>query len=85
MKDFTLLIWLTQLGLSIALPLAGFIFLALWLQRSFGWGNWILWIGILLGAAAAIDGFRHALRTMEHMRSSKSSDDPPPVSFNEHD
>ena len=32
MKTVSLLPWLTQLGLSVALPLAGFIFLALWLR-----------------------------------------------------
>ena len=34
MKDLTLLVWLTQLGLSVALPLAGFILLALWLRKE---------------------------------------------------
>ena len=36
MKEVTLLTWVTQLGLSVALPLAGFIFLALWLRSQFG-------------------------------------------------
>ena len=36
MKDVTLLVWLTQMGLSIAVPLGGFIFLALWLHNSCG-------------------------------------------------
>ena len=49
MKELTLLTWLTQLGLSVALPLAGFIFLALWLRSQFGWGDWVLWVGIVLG------------------------------------
>jgi len=29
MKNVNLLIWLTQLGLSVAIPLAGFIFLGI--------------------------------------------------------
>ena len=32
MKDFNLLIWLAQLGLSTAFPLAGFILLGVWLR-----------------------------------------------------
>ena len=41
MKNVTLLVWLTQLGLSVALPPAGFIFLAVWLRDSCGWGGWV--------------------------------------------
>ena len=33
MKDLGLLVWLTQLGLSVAFPLAGFVLLGLWLRR----------------------------------------------------
>ena len=84
MKDLTLLVWLTQLGLSPALPLAGFILLALWLRNSLGWGNWVLWLGIVIGIITAIDGFRTSLKAMERLGNRKRNDDPP-VSFNDHD
>ena len=84
MKDLTLLVWLTQLGLSTALPLAGFILLALWLRNSLGWGDWVLWVGIALGIITAIDGFRTSLKAMDRLGRRKSDDDPP-VSFNDHD
>lgn len=83
MKDLTLLVWLTQLGLSTAFPLAGFILLALWLRNSLGWGNWVLWVGIVLGIVTAIDGFRTSLKAMERIGHRKHDD--PPVSFNDHD
>ena len=54
MKDLKLLVWMTQLGLSTALPLAGFVFLALWLRNTFSLGNWVLWVGIIIGVIAAI-------------------------------
>ena len=82
MRDFNLLIWLTQLGLSTALPLGGFILLALWL-RSLGWGNWVIWVGIAVGFICAVDGFRSSLKAMARM--SKDKENKPPVSFNEHD
>lgn len=85
MKDFSLLVWLTQLGLSVALPFAGFILLAIWLQNRFGWGNWVLWVGIALGAVSAFDGFRNSLKAMIRMSKDKSGQESPPVSFNEHD
>lgn len=85
MKDLTLLVWLTQLGLSVALPMAGFILLALWLQSRFGWGDWVLWAGIALGLVCAIDGLRISLKALAQLSKEKKEDSPPPVSFNDHD
>lgn len=85
MKDLTLLVWLTQLGLSVALPMAGFILLALWLQSRFGWGDWVLWVGIALGLVCAIDGLRISLKALAQLGKEKKEDSPPPVSFNDHD
>lgn len=85
MKDLTLLVWLTQLGLSVAFPLAGFILLAVWLRSSFGWGDWVIWVGLILGLTGAVNGFRHSLKAMEQQsRGKKGKKDPPPVVFNEH-
>lgn len=84
MKDLSLLVWLTQLGLSVALPPAGFILLAVWLRNSHGWGNWVIFVGIALGLICAIDGFRHSLKAMERLSRKPKEDSPPPVSFNDH-
>lgn len=84
MKEVTLLVWLTQLGLSVALPLAGFIFLALWLRGQFGWGNWVLWVGIALGLISAMDGLYRSLKSLSRLVR-KNEDTPPPVSYNDHD
>ena len=83
MKDLSLLVWLTQLGLSVALPPAAFIFLAVWLNRSFGWGQWVIWVGIAVGFICAIQGFRDSLKLLEQLSADKDKDDPG-VSFNEH-
>lgn len=83
MKDLSLLVWLTQLGLSVALPPAAFIFLAVWLNRSFGWGQWVIWVGIAVGFICAIQGFRDSLKLLERLSADKDKDDPG-VSFNEH-
>lgn len=84
MKEFNLLIWLTQLGLSVALPLAGFVLLGVWLHKDLGWGQWTIWAGLVLGLIGAVNGFRDSLRAMELMRKDKHEPEPPPVSFNEH-
>ncbi len=84
MKNLTLLTWLTQLGLSTALPLAGFVLLAVWLRGRFGLGDWVLWAGIALGLISAIDGFRVSLKTLSRLAKDEPGQEPPPVSFNDH-
>lgn len=85
MKEFSLLVWLTQLGLSTALPLAGFVLLGVWLCNDLGWGQWTIWVGLLLGLVSAVNGFRDSLRAMDKLSRNKKKPEPPPVSFNNHD
>lgn len=84
MKDLSLLVWLTQLGLSVAFPLGGFILLAVWLHNRFHWGVWVIWVGIALGLVIALDGLRTCLKSLERF-SRKKDPDPPVPSFNDHD
>ena len=83
MKDLSLLVWLTQLGLSVAVPPVVFILLAVWLQDSRGWGGWVLWVGIILGIYCAITGFVSSMKALKQLSAGKKEE--PPVSFNEHD
>lgn len=83
MKHMQLLIWLTQLGLSTALPLAGFILLAVWLHRSLHWGAWVVVAGVIFGIVSAVDGLRASLKSMERL--TKDTKKEPPIGFNNHD
>ena len=83
MKDLTLLVWLTQLGMSVAVPLAMFVMLGVWLHNDLGWGSWTIWAGLFIGLCCAITGFRDSLKAMDRISSNKKKN-PPPVSFNEH-
>ena len=85
MKDLSLLVWLTQLGFSVAVPLASCVLLAVWLHNGCGWGVWVIWIGIGLGLILAIDGLRQSLKALERLTRDKESNASPPVSFNDHD
>lgn len=85
MKDLNMLVWLTQLGLSVAFPLAGFVLLAVWLRSSCGWGDWVIWAGLALGVICAVSGFRSSLQAMQMLSRNKKEQQEPPVSFNEHD
>jgi len=84
MKNVNLLIWMTQLGLSVAIPPACFIFLAVWLRNSCGWGQWVIWAGIVLGLVSAVDGLRSSLKAMAKMSETREEKDSP-ISFNNHD
>ncbi len=85
MKEMNLLVWLTQLGLSAALPLGGFVFLGIWLHRWMGWGSWTVWTGLALGLILGIRGFWDALKMMETMSRRGSPREDPPPAFNDHD
>ena len=85
MKNLNMLVWLTQLGLSVAVPLAGFILLAVWLRDTFGWGNWVLYVGVGVGIVTAFNGLLSSIKAMVQLSRSKKEDMPPPVSFNDHD
>lgn len=85
MKEYRLLIWLTQLGLSVALPLAGFTFLGIWLHTAKGWGVWTVITGLVLGLICAVQGFRDSLKAMDIMNGGRKKQEEPPVSFNSHD
>lgn len=83
MKDLGLIVWLTQLGMSVALPMAGFLLLAVWLHNSHGWGQWVIYVGICLGLVSAIGGLRSSLKAMDAL-SREKADDPSPAGDNEH-
>ena len=85
MKHINLLIWITQLGISVAAPLGGFIWLGVFLRQRFGWGVWVVLAGIFLGIVCAVDGLRVSLKAMERMAKDKKDPEPPPLSFNDHE
>lgn len=84
MKNVSLLVWLTQLGLSVAIPPAAFIFLAVWLRNRFELGVWVIIAGVLVGVICAVDGLRVSLKAMERIAKDDKKEKPP-LSFNDHD
>lgn len=84
MKNLSLILWLTQLGFSVAVPLGGFVLLAVWLQRRLAWGTWVIIVGVVLGVICAINGLRNSLKVMEQLAKEKQ-EEIPPISFNDHE
>ena len=84
MKDWNLLVWLSQLGLNVAVPPAVFLWLAVWVCNRFGWGQWVIWVAAGLGLYCAITGFVSSLRTLTRLTKRKEPENNT-VSFNEHE
>lgn len=80
-----MLVFVTQLGLSVALPLAGFLWLALWLKAQWSLGSWVIWAGIIVGMICAVDGLRNTLRVMERLSRDKKREKGSIVSFQDHE
>ena len=85
MKHVNLLVWITQLGISVAAPLGGFIWLGIFLRQRFELGVWVVLAGVSVGLVCAIDGLRVSIKAMERMAKDKNDSEPPPVSFNAHE
>lgn len=82
-----MLIWLTQLGVSVTVPLGAFTLLGLWLRKHFNLGAWVILCFCALGFICAVRGFCQSLKMMEQMdkNGSRKKKEAPPVSFNDHE
>ena len=88
MKELNMLVWITQLGLGVAMPLAGFIWLGIWLKNRFSLGAWFVILFCVIGLITAFDGLKVSLKTMERLEKSKKKTGEKAakgVSFNDHD
>lgn len=75
------LVWLTQVGLSVLCPLLLFILGAVFLQRRFSLGGWVIAVGIALGLLGAAGGLINTFRMLHKLPDEKDK----PVGFNDHD
>lgn len=84
MKYLSLLMWVTQFGLSVLFPTCAFLLLAVWLRQTCGLGLWIVAVlgvfGLLVSFATAKSCLRSLLKEIERISDRK---DPPPA-FNDH-
>jgi len=85
-KELNMLVWLTQLGISVTVPLAAFTLAGLWLRERFRLGAWIVIVFCALGFLFAVKGFCQSMKLMALMeKNANRKKDPPPVSFNDHE
>lgn len=85
MREMNMIVWITQLGLSVALPLAGFSYLGYWLMNRYDTGIWVLICGFVLGLICAVEGLMNSLKIMENQDKKTDASKKQGVSFNEHE
>lgn len=78
------LVWITQLGLSVAVPPVVFIWAAVWLRDSLGLGGWIVAVGVLVGVLGAAGGLTSSLKSIKYIADSEDAEHKS-VSFNDHE
>lgn len=84
MKILSLLMWVTQFGLSILFPICFFLWLAVWLQQKFALGMWVVVVLGILGVLITISTVRANLRSLRKAAEEASSQKKPPMAFNDH-
>ena len=65
------LVWLTQFGLSIVVPLVVRILTAVWLRRTLALGGWVVVVGVLVGVFGAVSGLVTSLRAIDRQAGEK--------------
>lgn len=84
MKVLSLLMWVTQFGLSILFPPCFFLLLANWLQNRFDLGPWVTVVLGILGLLTAYSTAKANLKAMLKAVKEVSSQEEPPMAFNDH-
>lgn len=84
MKYLSLILWVTQFGLSILVPPCLLLLLAVWLQNQYGLGMWTVAVLGILGLLIAVGTARANWRAMRKEAESASGGKQPPLGFNDH-
>lgn len=85
MNFLSLLLWVTQFGLSLLFPLCFFLVLAVWLQGKFGLGGGFVLVMGILGLLTSVSTARSCIRSLRKDAEKVSGQNKPPVAFNNHD
>lgn len=84
MKALSLILWVTQFGLSVLFPVCLFLYLGYWLQTRFGLGLWVMALCGIIGFMTSISTAKSCMHSLLKARDEASSSEKPPVSFNDH-
>ena len=84
MKFLSLLLWVTQFGLSILMPPCFFLLIATWLRQTFDLGLWVIAVLGILGLLVAFSTAKANLKALRRDAEDAADAPPPPIAFNDH-
>lgn len=84
-KILSMLLWVTQLGLSILLPLCIFLLAGTWLRQRYDMGMWIMVVLGILGFLTSLSTARSCIRALCKEAREAGKDEQAPSAFNQHD
>ena len=84
MKTLSLILWVSQFGLSVLFPLCLFLYLGYWVQTRFDLGFWIMAVFGVIGFMTSISTAKSCIRSLVKARDEAASQERPPISFNDH-
>ncbi len=79
------LVWVTQLGLSLIMPLLILIGISYWLTTQMGVGSWVYLPAFLAGLGAGGSSFWSFWKMTQRRNAQKEKKNPKTISFNQHD
>ena len=85
-KFLSLILWVTQFGLSVLFPLCALMLLGVWLQQKFDWSMLSLLPFALLGLLISISTAKSCIRSLRRDAEEVSGEKQKvrPISFNDH-
>ena len=85
MKYLSLILWLTQFGISAVVPLCLCLWLGTWLQETFQLGWWVLLLCGVFGLLISVRTVVSCLHAMRNEAESLGTGKETGVSFNDHE
>ena len=84
MKILSLILWVSQFGLSVLFPLCLFLYLGYWVQNRFDLGFWIMAVFGVIGFMTSVSTAKSCIRSLLKARDEAASQERPPICFNDH-
>ena len=85
MRFWSLLVWVTQFGFSVAFPLCFFLVLASWLRSTYDLGSWIVVLFGVFGLLTTVGTVRSCILALRKEADKAASQKKSPEAYNKHD
>ncbi len=85
MKFMSLILWVTQFGISAVCPICFFLLLGWWLQDAYALGGWVMLLCAVLGVLTTVGTVRSCVRAMTKEAKGLGREERPSAASNDHD